>query len=82
MITNAILHGSGPIRLRLIRDQALICEVSDGSGSMPHQRQASVKNENGCGLFLVTNLCSRWGSRWTSGGKTIWAEPNLPSADR
>ncbi|MFE4173918.1 SpoIIE family protein phosphatase [Streptomyces sp. NPDC056909] len=78
MVTNAILHGSGPIQLRLIRDRVLICEVSDASGSQPRQRQACSTDENGRGLFLLTHLCNRWGSRWTSGGKIIWAEMDLP----
>ncbi|MFF3749101.1 SpoIIE family protein phosphatase [Streptomyces sp. NPDC002018] len=81
MITNAILHGSGPIRLRLIRDRVLICEVSDGSGSLPRPRQADTTDENGRGLFLITHLCSRWGSRWTPDGKIIWGELDLPPAE-
>ncbi|MEU3184109.1 SpoIIE family protein phosphatase [Streptomyces sp. NPDC006923] len=82
LVTNAIVHGSGPVRLRLIRDQVLICEVSDNSGSLPRQRQANATDENGRGLFLVTHLCSRWGSRWTPDGKIIWAELDLPPNHR
>lgn len=78
MVTNAILHGAGPIRLRLIHDDVLICEVADGSGSLPRQRRARATDENGRGLFLLTHLCDRWGSRWTPEGKIIWAELALP----
>lgn len=35
LVTNAIRYASGPIRLRLIRDRTLICEVSDGSSTSP-----------------------------------------------
>lgn len=35
LVTNAIRYGGDPIRLRLIRDTALICEVFDGSSTAP-----------------------------------------------
>jgi PAS domain S-box-containing protein len=74
LVTNAIRYGSPPIRLRLIRDTALICEVSDSSGAAPHMRRARVLDEGGRGLLLVAQLTQRWGSRCTQAGKTIWAE--------
>ncbi|MBD2830894.1 SpoIIE family protein phosphatase [Streptomyces pratensis] len=40
LVTNAIRYGGDPIRLRLIRDTALICEVFDGSSTAPHLRRA------------------------------------------
>ncbi|MET8247592.1 SpoIIE family protein phosphatase [Streptomyces sp. NPDC005202] len=78
LVTNAIRYGQPPIQLRLIRDQALICEVSDGSSTSPHLRRALAYDEGGRGLMLVAQLTQRWGSRQTSGGKTIWAEQPLP----
>ncbi|MGW1787326.1 ATP-binding SpoIIE family protein phosphatase, partial [Streptomyces sp. NPDC002143] len=39
LITNAIRYGQPPIKLRLIRDRSLICEVSDGSSTAPHLRR-------------------------------------------
>ncbi|MFE9644095.1 SpoIIE family protein phosphatase [Streptomyces sp. NPDC006365] len=75
LVTNAIRHGSPPIRLRLIHDDAtLICEVSDGSSTAPHLRRAKTFDEGGRGLLLVAQLTERWGSRHTDDGKTIWAE--------
>ncbi|MEU6506976.1 PAS domain-containing protein [Streptomyces sp. NPDC046942] len=73
-VTNAIRYASGPIRLRLIKDEALICEVSDGSSTSPHLRRARVFDEGGRGLFMVAELTRRWGTRYTRTGKTIWAE--------
>ncbi len=78
LVTNAIRYASGPIRLRMIRDRVLICEVSDGSSTSPHLRRARVNDEGGCGLFLVAELTRRWGTRYTASGKTIWAEQALP----
>ncbi|GAA2461146.1 SpoIIE family protein phosphatase [Streptomyces glaucus] len=78
LVTNAIRYGEPPIRLRLIRDRSLICEVSDGSSTSPHLRRAHAYDEGGRGLLLVAQLTQRWGSRQTGGGKTIWAEQPLP----
>ncbi|MFI0448921.1 SpoIIE family protein phosphatase [Actinomadura sp. 6N118] len=74
LVTNAIRHAEGPIQLRLIRDRTLICEVSDGSATAPHLRQARAFDEGGRGLLLVAQLTQRWGTRQTPHGKTIWAE--------
>jgi len=78
LVTNAIRYGQPPIQLRLIRDRALICEVSDGSSTSPHLRRAHAYDEGGRGLLLVAQLTQRWGSRQTGSGKTIWAEQPLP----
>ncbi|MFI5688039.1 SpoIIE family protein phosphatase [Streptomyces sp. NPDC051636] len=78
LVTNAIRHAYGPIRLRLIHERALICEVSDASNTSPHLRRALSTDEGGRGLFLVAQVAQRWGTRHTSGGKTIWAEQQLP----
>ncbi|WP_328773825.1 SpoIIE family protein phosphatase [Streptomyces sp. NBC_00286] len=78
LVTNAIRYGNDPVQLRLIRADALICEVSDGSSTAPHLRRARVFDEGGRGLLLVAQVAERWGSRQTSVGKTIWAEQPLP----
>ncbi|MFI2781110.1 SpoIIE family protein phosphatase [Streptomyces sp. ALB3] len=78
LVTNAIRYGGDPIRLRLIRDTALICEVFDGSSTAPHLRRARIFDEGGRGLLLVASLTERWGTRYTGTGKTIWAEQPLP----
>ncbi|MFD3610745.1 SpoIIE family protein phosphatase [Streptomyces atroolivaceus] len=80
LVTNAIRYGGEPIRLRLIRDTALICEVFDGSSTAPHLRRARIFDEGGRGLLLVASLTERWGTRYTGTGKTIWAEQPLPGA--
>ncbi|MEU9789607.1 SpoIIE family protein phosphatase [Streptomyces sparsogenes] len=78
LVTNAMRHATAPIRLRLIHDRTLICEVSDGSNTAPHLRRARVFDEGGRGLLLVAQLSRRWGSRHSTTGKTIWAEQALP----
>ncbi|MFD7480671.1 SpoIIE family protein phosphatase [Streptomyces sp. NPDC059837] len=78
LVTNAILHGTGQIELRLIRHQLLTCEVSDTSPCTPRPLRARTTDENGRGLYLVTNLSRRWGCRPIPGGKVVWAEQDLP----
>lgn len=77
LVTNAIRHASGPIRLRLITEQALICEVSDGGATAPHLRHPKTTDEGGRGLFLISQFTQRWGTRYTPEGKIIWAEQSL-----
>ncbi|MEV4970830.1 SpoIIE family protein phosphatase [Streptomyces scopuliridis] len=79
LFTNAILHAEGPVQLRLIRDRALTCEVSDTSTTAPHLRRARVYDEGGRGLLLVAQLTDRWGTRQIPSGKAIWAELALPT---
>ncbi|WP_197085238.1 SpoIIE family protein phosphatase [Saccharothrix sp. ST-888] len=74
LVTNAIRYGAEPIRVRLIHDRTLICEVSDASSTVPHLRHAASTDEGGRGLFLVAQLAQSWGTRYTAGGKVIWAE--------
>jgi serine phosphatase RsbU (regulator of sigma subunit)/PAS domain-containing protein/anti-sigma regulatory factor (Ser/Thr protein kinase) len=78
LVTNAIRYGGGPIKLRLIRQDALICEVSDGGNTAPHLRRARTFDEGGRGLFIVAQLAEHWGTRQRPTGKTIWAEIALP----
>ncbi|MCW7942202.1 histidine kinase [Streptomyces hygroscopicus] len=77
LITNAIRYGAEPITVRLLRDRALICEVSDGSSTSPRLRRANVTDEGGRGLFLVAQFAERWGTRYTPNGKVIWTEQPL-----
>ncbi|MFD5114194.1 SpoIIE family protein phosphatase [Streptomyces sp. NPDC058391] len=78
LITNAMRYATGPIRVRLLHDRTLICEVSDSSSTSPHLRYAAATDEGGRGLFLVAQFTERWGTRYTPDGKVIWAEQPLP----
>jgi hypothetical protein len=78
LVTNAIRHAKGPLRLRLLRSHSLTCEVFDGSVTTPRIRRASWTDEGGRGLQLVAALCDRWGTRYMTTGKCIWTEQSLP----
>ncbi|MFK0025785.1 ATP-binding protein [Streptomyces sp. NPDC090798] len=74
LLTNAVRYADGPIELRLIRDQALICEVTDDSSTAPHLRRADDTDEGGRGLYITAQLTDRWGVRPAPRGRTTWAE--------
>ncbi|MGW3954839.1 SpoIIE family protein phosphatase [Streptomyces sp. NPDC004752] len=80
LVTNAIRYGTQPIRLRLLHDRNLICEVADGSSTSPHLRRAATTDEGGRGLFLIAQFAQRWGTRHTPQGKIIWAEQSIDDA--
>ncbi|GAA2920288.1 MULTISPECIES: SpoIIE family protein phosphatase [Streptomyces] len=77
LVTNAIRYATGSIRLRLIRERALVCEVFDGGATAPHLRHPRTTDEGGRGLLLVSQLTQRWGTRFVADGKIIWAEQSL-----
>ncbi|MFJ3928370.1 amino acid permease [Streptomyces sp. NPDC090022] len=81
LVTNAIRYTDGPVRIRLIRDENLICEVSDTGHTSPHLRHAATDEEGGRGLFIIAQMTDRWGTRYTADGKTIWTEQPIPPAD-
>ncbi|MER6735654.1 SpoIIE family protein phosphatase [Streptomyces puniciscabiei] len=81
LVGNVVRHACGPIRLRMLRSRALICEVSDASLTTPHIRHTSATDEGGRGLQLISALCQRWGTRHTRTGKSIWTEQPLPVPD-
>ena len=74
LVTNAIRYGRPPLRLRLIHDRTLLCEVTDDSSTTPHLRRARTYDEGGRGLLLVAQLARHWGTRHARHGKTVWAE--------
>ncbi|WTG86322.1 SpoIIE family protein phosphatase [Kitasatospora sp. NBC_01560] len=79
LITNAVRYGAQPIRVRLLLTDTLVCEVSDGNSTAPHIRRAKDTDEGGRGLFLVAQYAQRWGTRYSSRGKTIWTSQSLSS---
>lgn len=81
LVTNALRYGEGEIRLRLLRDRTLVCEVWDAGLVQPRRRRAKDTDEGGRGLQLVGLLSAAWGSRRTPRGKTVWFELPLPDGD-
>ncbi|WP_433256627.1 ATP-binding protein [Streptosporangium sp. CA-135522] len=79
LVTNALRHTHGTIRLALsFEDGLLRCEVEDADGVPPRPRQARDDDEAGRGLHLIEQLSCCWGSARTSTGKVVWFE--LPAS--
>ncbi|MEU6773095.1 SpoIIE family protein phosphatase [Streptomyces sp. NPDC046759] len=78
LVTNAVRYGTPPVRLRLIKDRTLTCEVLDSNSLAPRLRHAKTVDEGGRGLFIIAQLAQNWGVRYTLDGKTVWAEQTLP----
>lgn len=81
LVTNALRYGEGDIRIRLLLDRSLVCEVWDAGLVQPRRRRARDTDEGGRGLQLVGLLSAGWGSRRTPRGKTVWFELPLPDGD-
>jgi serine phosphatase RsbU (regulator of sigma subunit) len=79
LVTNAIRYTPGPVTLRLIQEETLVCEVLDSSPALPRLRNAARDDEGGRGLQVVSLLSHRWGARRVAAGKVVWCE-QLPPA--
>ncbi len=73
ILTNAVVHGLGPVTLRLRRtDTEVAVIVSDASRYLPQPRLAGPADESGRGLNLLEVLAASWGARATADGKDVW----------
>lgn len=76
LVTNAVVHGTGPIRLTLRLDgRRLHAEVADADPSAPARpAEPPVLDwaEAGRGLLLVAALAAEHGTRPGPAGKTVW----------
>ncbi|HSE54732.1 MAG TPA: SpoIIE family protein phosphatase [Nocardioidaceae bacterium] len=73
LVTNAMLHGTAPIDLRVHADQSrVMLEVQDRANFQPRKIRPTPEDEHGRGLQIVAALCQRWGTRMTQDGKAVW----------
>ncbi|MFJ4930287.1 SpoIIE family protein phosphatase [Streptomyces sp. NPDC088736] len=83
LVGNAVRYGAPPLRLRLIFERMLTCEVSDTATSSPQVKHARTVDETGRGLFIIASLADQWGTHYRTRGKTVWAEqPTRAAAER
>ena len=77
VVTNAVVHGSGMVRVALSRrGDSLRLEVSDEGGGMPLIGAQREDAESGRGMAMVEMLSQRWGTELDEGplGKKVWFE--------
>jgi anti-sigma regulatory factor (Ser/Thr protein kinase) len=74
--TNALVHGTGQVLVRVLpaASAGVRVEVRDGSSRLPARRRATSLDEGGRGIALVEELAHAWGSELTADGKTVWFE--------
>lgn len=73
LVANAVLHGWGPVGLRLAHDErGLLVEVDDANPAPPGVVTERREGPGGFGLHVVARL-SDWGWRHSGSGKTVWA---------
>jgi anti-sigma regulatory factor (Ser/Thr protein kinase) len=82
LLTNAIVHGVGPIdmRLRTNRREVLV-EVQDRATFQPRKLRPTAEDEHGRGLQIVAALSERWGTRATEDGKSVWCVLSAGSSE-
>ncbi|MGW1275524.1 ATP-binding protein [Streptomyces tsukubensis] len=79
LVTNAVRHGTGTIRLRVRRTGDLLrIEVTDQSPRAPQPREAGPLDESGRGMLIVAMLAAEWGV--SPDGTTTWCTLTLPAA--
>jgi serine phosphatase RsbU (regulator of sigma subunit)/anti-sigma regulatory factor (Ser/Thr protein kinase) len=73
LVTNAIVHGRPPVRLRLTHlGDAVLVEVDDGWAQAPHRRRPEPDEAHGRGLHIMAMLARRSGVSLGLTGKTVW----------
>lgn len=79
VLTNAVRHArTDAVELRLVRADALLCEVDDSDPELPALVDAGPLDEAGRGLAVVSRMARSWGTSRTSRGKAVWFELPMP----
>ncbi|HLW45627.1 MAG TPA: response regulator [Acidimicrobiales bacterium] len=75
LVANALVHVRSGCELTVgLRGDVLRIEVVDHGGGMPDLQDATLNDEHGRGLLLVSMLCTAWGTEPLDDGKSVWAE--------
>ncbi|MGP4024646.1 ATP-binding protein [Actinomadura sp. 3N407] len=78
LVTNSLVHGDGPIVVRVLRDERdgrPVIEAWDGGEGRPAVQPEDHAATCGRGLFMVSRLAVEWGTRpLLEGGKVTWAK--------
>lgn len=73
LVTNAVLHATGPVRLGVARNGAGVrVQVADASPVLPVRRRSSASATTGRGIALLDDLADAWGVDRPGTGKVLW----------
>ena len=82
VITNALLHASGPMSVEVLhKDGAYRIAVSDGSRTPPAEKGYRRDDATGRGIQLLECLAAAWGCKRTGTGKVVWFDLPVPFDD-
>jgi len=75
LVTNATVHGLGPVVVELYDDgRSLRLQVTDSGALAPSPRLAGTDDDSGRGLMIVAALSRAWGSSVSGSVTQVWAE--------
>jgi anti-sigma regulatory factor (Ser/Thr protein kinase) len=76
LVTNAVIHGRGPVHVTLTdTDGTVRVAVDDHGGGRPNLVPAGTEmHGGGWGLRLVDTLADEWGSVQDDGRTSVWVE--------
>lgn len=81
LVTNALLHGTGPITLSVaVEPDEVVVAVTDHGPESPSFGTSQVDAEHGRGLRIVQRLTSTWDVQRSDRSKTITAVVRLQPA--
>jgi hypothetical protein len=79
ILTNAQVHTDGDVVLILRRTgRGVRLSVTDTDARMPTRRDTGPEHEGGFGLHILDTITTGWGVRRRRGGKTVWADLDVP----
>lgn len=79
VVTNAVLHASGPVTVEVQqKGDAYRIAVSDGSRTPPTEKGYRTDDATGRGLHLLDCLAAAWGWKRTRSGKVVWFDLPQP----
>lgn len=84
LVTNAVVHGRGPISVRTVLDPAsLRVEVQDTAADLPQRVDPDAARDGGRGLTIVDSFTEEWGCTVVRGacGKSVWFTMQRQDAD-
>jgi anti-sigma regulatory factor (Ser/Thr protein kinase) len=82
LVTNAVVHASSPVWLRVQPGSVTRIEVQDEGAPLPEAgypkasapRPTDIPTPGGLGLAIIDSLATRWGTDDVAGGKVVWFE--------